>query len=56
MSTNKKKLLLSENLAPAARALLDARDDIEQVYFTHLVANDDFLELVEVMQRDAEAA
>jgi D-3-phosphoglycerate dehydrogenase len=46
MSTNKKKLLLSENLAPAARALLDARDDIEQVYFPHMLANDEFLELV----------
>lgn len=46
MSTNKKKLLLSENLAPAARALLDARDDIEQVYFTHLLPNDEFFELV----------
>ena len=46
MSTNKKKLLLSENLAPAARALLDERDDIEQIYFTHMLPNDEFLELV----------
>lgn len=46
MSTNKKKLLLSENLAPAARALLDERDDIEQVYFTHMLPNDEFLALV----------
>ena len=44
--TNKKKLLVSESLAPAARALLDARDDIEQVFFPHLLPNDDFLELV----------
>ena len=46
MSTNKKKLLLSESLAPAARALLDERDDIEQVYFPHMLPNDEFLELV----------
>jgi D-3-phosphoglycerate dehydrogenase len=44
--TNKKKILCSESLATAARALLDARDDIEQVYFPHLLPNDDFLELV----------
>ena len=44
--TNKKKILCSESLAPAARALLDARDDVEQVYFPHLLPNDDFLELV----------
>ena len=35
--TNKKKILCSESLAPAARALLDARDDVEQVYFPHLL-------------------
>ncbi len=46
MSTNKKKLLLSESLAPPARALLDERDDIEQVYFPHMLPNDEFLELV----------
>ena len=46
MSTNKKKLLLSESLAPEARALLDARDDIEQVYFPHMLPNDEFLALV----------
>lgn len=45
-ATNKKKLLLSESLAPPARALLDARDDIEQVYFPHMLPNDEFLELV----------
>lgn len=46
MATNKKKLLLSESLAPPARALLDARDDIEQVYFSHMLPNDEFLALV----------
>jgi D-3-phosphoglycerate dehydrogenase len=46
MATNKKKLLLSESLAPPARALLDERDDIEQVYFSHMLPNDEFLELV----------
>ena len=46
MSTNKKKLLLSSSLAPGARALLDERGDIEQVYFPHLLPNDEFLELV----------
>lgn len=46
MATNKKRLLLSESLAPPARALLDARDDIEQIYFPHLLPNDEFLELV----------
>ncbi|MBU2532684.1 MAG: hydroxyacid dehydrogenase [Alphaproteobacteria bacterium] len=46
MSTNKKKLLLSESLAPAARALLDERGDIEQVYFPHMLPNDQFLELI----------
>jgi D-3-phosphoglycerate dehydrogenase len=45
-ATNKKKLLLSKSLAPAARALLDARGDVEQVYFEHLMPNDEFLELV----------
>jgi len=44
--TNKKKLLLSESLAPVARELIDTRDDIEQVFFPHLLPNDDFLELV----------
>lgn len=46
MATNKKKLLLSTSLAPAARALLDDRGDIEQVYFQHMMPNDEFLELV----------
>ena len=46
MATNKKKLLLSTSLAPAARALLDDRDDIEQVYFPHMLPNDEFLALV----------
>jgi D-3-phosphoglycerate dehydrogenase len=46
MATNKKKLLLSTSLAPAARALLDERDDIEQVYFPHMLPNDEFLDLV----------
>jgi D-3-phosphoglycerate dehydrogenase len=46
MATNKKKLLLSTSLAPAARALLDERGDIEQVYFQHMLPNDEFLELV----------
>lgn len=46
MATNKKKLLLSTSLAPAARALLDERDDIEQVYFQHMLPNDEFLALV----------
>jgi len=46
MSTNKKKLLLSESLAPGARAILDDRGDIEQVYFPHMLPNDEFLELV----------
>ena len=45
-ATNKKKLLLSKSLAPAARALLDVRGDVEQVYFEHLMPNDEFLELV----------
>lgn len=46
MATNKKKLLLSTSLAPAARAMLDERGDVEQVYFNHMLPNDEFLALV----------
>ena len=46
MTTNKKKLLLADSMPPEARALLDARPEIEQVYFPHLLPNDEFLALV----------
>ena len=46
MSTNKKKLLLSTSLAPSARKLLDERGDVEQIYFPHMLPNDEFLDLV----------
>ncbi|MEO0729111.1 MAG: hydroxyacid dehydrogenase [Pseudomonadota bacterium] len=46
MASNTKKLLLSDSLAPAARRLVEARRDVEAVYFPHLLPNPDFLELV----------
>ncbi len=46
MSTNTKRLLLSDSLAPQARQLLEARDDIETIYFPHLLPNPDFLQLI----------
>lgn len=46
MATNKKRLLLTDSLAPEARALLEARDDVEPLYFPHLLPHDAFLERV----------
>lgn len=44
--TNKKKLLMVDSLAKQARALLDQRPEIQQIYFPHLLPNDDFFVLV----------
>ncbi len=46
MATNKTKLLVTESLAPEARAILDQREDIEQVPFPHMLPDREFLELV----------
>lgn len=42
MATNKKRVLVSETLTPNARALLDARPDVETIVFTHLLTGEDF--------------
>lgn len=46
MATNKKKLMLVDSLARPARMLLDERPEIEQIYFPHLMPNDDFFKLL----------
>ena len=46
MVTNKKRVLVSETLTANARALLDARDDVETIPFTHLLRDDEFRALV----------
>ena len=46
MTTNAKKVLISDQLAPAARQLLEERDDVEPIYFSHLITAPDFLEFV----------
>ncbi|MGF1650142.1 MAG: hydroxyacid dehydrogenase [Hyphomicrobiaceae bacterium] len=46
MASNRRTLLLTDSLAPEARALLDTRDEVTQVYFPHLIANDAFTDLI----------
>jgi D-3-phosphoglycerate dehydrogenase / 2-oxoglutarate reductase len=47
MATNKKRVMVSEALAPEARALLEARADVEIVPFTHLQTGPEFRAVVE---------
>ena len=42
MTTNKKKILITQTLAPCGRALLRERDDIELVEFSNLISAADF--------------
>jgi D-3-phosphoglycerate dehydrogenase / 2-oxoglutarate reductase len=42
MTTNKKKILITQTLAPCGRALLQKRDDIELVEFPNLISATDF--------------
>jgi len=42
VSTNKKKILVTQTLSPGARALLTERDDIELVEFANLISSNDF--------------
>lgn len=42
MTTNKKKLLITESLSPQGRALFDERGDIETVEFPNLISATDF--------------
>ncbi len=42
MTTNKKKILITQTLAPCGRALLRERDDIELVEFPNLISAADF--------------
>jgi len=41
MPTNRKRLLLSQSLAPAALALIDGRADIEAIGFPHVISSAD---------------
>jgi len=50
MTTNKKKLLITESLSPLGRALFDERGDIETVEFPNLISAADFNAL---LQREA---
>jgi D-3-phosphoglycerate dehydrogenase / 2-oxoglutarate reductase len=42
MSTNKKKIFVTQTFSPGARALLNERDDIELVEFPNLISAKDF--------------
>lgn len=42
MTTNKKKILITQTMAPGGRALLTERDDIELVEFPNLISAPDF--------------
>ena len=42
VSTNKKKIFITQTLSPGARALLTERDDIELVEFANLISSNDF--------------
>jgi D-3-phosphoglycerate dehydrogenase len=42
MASNKKKILITQTLAPCGRALLNARDDIELIEFPNLISAPDF--------------
>ena len=46
MATNKKKLLITQSMAPAGWALLKARGDIETVEFANTISGPDFLALI----------
>jgi D-3-phosphoglycerate dehydrogenase len=48
MTTNKKKILVTESMSEQGRALLNARDDIELVEFPNMISAKDF----EAMLRD----
>src|SRR5579884_3354524 len=42
MTTNKKKILVTQTMAPGGRALFTGRDDIELVEFPNLISSPDF--------------
>jgi D-3-phosphoglycerate dehydrogenase len=42
MTTNKKKIFITQTMAPCGRALLTERDDIELVEFPNLISSPDF--------------
>jgi D-3-phosphoglycerate dehydrogenase len=42
VSTNKKKIFITQTLSPGARALLTERDDVELVEFANLISSNDF--------------
>src|SRR6266702_5583759 len=42
MTTNKKKILVTESMSQQGRALLHARDDIELVEFRNMISAEDF--------------
>src|SRR6201995_636612 len=42
VSTNKKKIFVTQTLSPGARALLTERDDVELVEFANLISSNDF--------------
>jgi D-3-phosphoglycerate dehydrogenase / 2-oxoglutarate reductase len=42
MATNKKRVLVTESMSKAARDLLEARDNIEVIRFTHMFTGDAF--------------
>ena len=42
MTTNKKKIFITESMSQQGRALLHARDDIELVEFPNMISQDDF--------------
>ena len=42
MTTNKKKIFITESFSPSGRALLNERDDIEMVEFPNLISAKDF--------------
>jgi D-3-phosphoglycerate dehydrogenase / 2-oxoglutarate reductase len=42
VSTNKKKIFVTQTLSPGARSLLTERDDIELVEFANLISSNDF--------------
>src|SRR5437899_3705102 len=42
MTTNKKKIFVTESMSQPGRALLDVRDDIELVEFPNMISQTDF--------------
>src|SRR6516165_2456241 len=46
MTTNKKKIFVTQTMSPKARALLTERDDIELVEFPNLIGPKDFAEML----------